>query len=405
MAYNPQNPNGQTTAANSQPVVIASDQSTINTSDVSVVNQGTATAALKGYLELGAVTTSAPSYTNGQASALSLTTSGNLRVDGSAVTQPISGSVTADTELPAAAALADGTSNPTAPFVADAMSTYNGATWDRVRSIDALSGTGANNTVPGIIAVGTGPGYAHRYNPTALAAALNSASTIEVEGGNTMTWAIVSTATTQGTFIFEGTSDGSNWINVEVFDASIDQWVSGQNITAQTSVGKVFHVACGGYRQIRMRVSSALTGGSTISHTVNVTNSQQLLAGVDTGAAPHNFGYTLVHKDGEYSTTQTTTALWTPTTGKRFAVTDLTISTGGTTAGIVTIYDAAAATAYSVGTTPAIFRGEFSPSATAKPGMVKSFNVPYYSAAVNNRVHVTTSAAMTVYIQLNGYEI
>jgi phosphoribosylpyrophosphate synthetase len=125
-----------------------------------------------------------------------------------------------------------------------------------------------------------------------------------------------------------------------------------------------------------------------------------------TGSAPHLFGgIVLIHKDSEYTTQQTTTALWTPASGKRFVVTDLTITTGGTTNGIVTLYDAAASTAYSAGTTPAVFRGEFAPSSTSRPGVVKSFNVPYVSPTVNNRLHVTTSAAMTVYIQVNGYEI
>lgn len=44
----------------------------------------------------GAVTTAAPTYTTGQMSALSLTTAGALRVDGSAVVQPVSGTVTAN---------------------------------------------------------------------------------------------------------------------------------------------------------------------------------------------------------------------------------------------------------------------------------------------------------------------
>lgn len=400
MAYNPNNPNGQATMANSQPVVLASDQTTINTSDVSVVNQGTATAALKGYLELGAVTISAPSYTNGQASAFSLTTAGALRVDGSAVTQPVSGTVTADTELPAAAALADAVANPTTPSVGALGVAFNGTTWDRVRTIDAVSGTAANNTVAGILAVGTGPGYAHRYNPTALGTAANSASTIEVEGGNTMSWGIGTTTT--GTFTFEATSDGTNWISVEVFDASNDVWVSGTNITPTS--GRTYHVACGGYRQVRIRVVSTL--GATVAHTVNVSNSQQLLAGIDTGAAPHNFGYLLVHKDGEYTTAQTGTNLWVPTSGKKFAITDLTISTGGTTAGIVTLYQAASATTtFAAGTTPAIFRGNFIPSASASPGVVKHFPVPYISTTADHTLHVTTSAAMTVYIQVNGYEI
>ena len=44
----------------------------------------------------GSVTTAAPSYTTGNMNALSLNTSGGLRVDGSGVTQPVSGTVTAN---------------------------------------------------------------------------------------------------------------------------------------------------------------------------------------------------------------------------------------------------------------------------------------------------------------------
>jgi hypothetical protein len=40
MAYNPSNPNGQTTSANSAPVVIASDQSAVNTSLQEVATGG-----------------------------------------------------------------------------------------------------------------------------------------------------------------------------------------------------------------------------------------------------------------------------------------------------------------------------------------------------------------------------
>jgi hypothetical protein len=60
------------------------------------VAQGSATAGEKGPLVQGAVTTAAPSYTTAQTSPLSLTTAGAVRVDGSATTQPISGTVTAN---------------------------------------------------------------------------------------------------------------------------------------------------------------------------------------------------------------------------------------------------------------------------------------------------------------------
>lgn len=65
-----------------------------------------------------------------------------LVVDGSAVTQPVSGTVTAnagtgtftvDTELPSAAALADAAGNPTTPLVGSCILMFNGTTWDRIR--------------------------------------------------------------------------------------------------------------------------------------------------------------------------------------------------------------------------------------------------------------------------------
>jgi len=55
------------------------------------VAQGSTTSGQKGGLALGAVTTAAPTYTTAQSNPLSLTTAGALRIDGSAVTQPVSG--------------------------------------------------------------------------------------------------------------------------------------------------------------------------------------------------------------------------------------------------------------------------------------------------------------------------
>lgn len=58
--------------------------------------QGSTTSGQSGPLVQGAVTTAAPTYTTAQTSPLSLTTAGALRIDGSAVTQPVSGTVTAN---------------------------------------------------------------------------------------------------------------------------------------------------------------------------------------------------------------------------------------------------------------------------------------------------------------------
>jgi hypothetical protein len=56
-------------------------------------------------------------------------TTNGLDVDVTRVT----GTVTVDSELPAAAALADGTANPTTPLAGAALELFNGTTWDRVR--------------------------------------------------------------------------------------------------------------------------------------------------------------------------------------------------------------------------------------------------------------------------------
>lgn len=61
-----------------------------------LVAQGSTTSGEKGPLIQAAVTTAAPSYSTAQTSPLSLTTAGALRMDGSAVTQPVSGTVTAN---------------------------------------------------------------------------------------------------------------------------------------------------------------------------------------------------------------------------------------------------------------------------------------------------------------------
>jgi hypothetical protein len=122
--------------------------------------------------------------------------------------------------------------------------------------------------------------------------------------------------------------------------------------------------------------------------------------------APHEVGFTIYETDAFYNTAQTGTALYTPTSTKKFVVTDLTIATGGTTAGVVTLWQGAVGdTTYTLNTDPVIFRGEFSPTASSKPGVVKTYRVPFVATTADHILRVTTSAAMTVYIQITGYEI
>lgn len=80
------------------PTVIANAGTNLNTSALALhtdvnalsLSLNATTSGQKAVLVQGAVTTAAPTYVTGNSSALSLTTAGALRVDGSGVTQPVS---------------------------------------------------------------------------------------------------------------------------------------------------------------------------------------------------------------------------------------------------------------------------------------------------------------------------
>jgi len=336
MAYNPSNINGQATSANSSPVVIASDQSTLS----------------------------------------------------------VSGSI--NTELPEASALGDGLANPTTPIVGSALLGWDGTAWDRLKTAQALDGTGAADHT-GVLGVQQ---INKRFNPTNLGTAANSTSVIDINGSNSARVSIGTTTT--GTFIIEVSNNGTDWQSAEVYGTSGDNWLSGVNLTPTNTTA--YSVIVGGWRTMRLRTVTTL--GATVAHFVTLSMSQSIISAIDTGFAPHSIGYTLINRNGEYTTTQTGAALWTPATGKKFAITDLTITTGGTTTGLVTLWQGATAdTTYTLGTDPVIFRGTFAPSANAFPGVVKPFPVPFVASTIDHILRVTTSAAMTIYVQVNGYEI
>lgn len=97
----------RTKPADQQHVIVDSGTVTVTEAalDAALIAQEATTSGVKGITAFGAVTTAAPSYTTAKSDALSLTTSGALRVDigatsanvtaikvdGSAVTQPVSG--------------------------------------------------------------------------------------------------------------------------------------------------------------------------------------------------------------------------------------------------------------------------------------------------------------------------
>lgn len=131
---------GQKTMANSLAVVIASDQSVLTVTGNFGVAQSSITSGEIGPLVQGAVTTASPTYTTGNTNPLSLTLAGALRVDGSAVTQPISA---VSLPLPTGAA----TSANQATIISDlaAISAQLPATLGQTTSAGSLSVVLASN--------------------------------------------------------------------------------------------------------------------------------------------------------------------------------------------------------------------------------------------------------------------
>jgi len=106
------------------------------------------------------------------------------------------------------------------------------------------------------------------------------------------------------------------------------------------------------------------------------------------------------HYSNEYTTTQTSTDLVALSGTTKFYIGRLTIGTGGTTAGLVTIYFGTGA--YAAGTSKTVFRGNFAPAATAYPGVVIGNGAaPFIISAAGDALKITTSAGITVYVQVD----
>lgn len=208
--------------------------------------------------------------------------------------------------------------------------------------------------------------------------------------------------------------DGAGSITVDgtVAVSSITSAVSAQllagtaaigTVTASNTAGDVAHdgVDSGNPIKFGTKAASALPTAVTDGDRANAIsdlNGRVLVSHIDP--------LMQIWKQVEYTTAQTGTAVWTPTSGKKIAITSFQITTGGTTAAVVTLwFGGAVDTTFTQGTDQVLFRGEFAPSSTQRPGVVMSLPVPIVSDTASNRLRITTSAAITIYVTVVGYEI
>jgi hypothetical protein len=428
MAYQPSNPNGQATMANSAPVVIASNQTAVPISDNSgsITVDGTVAATQSGTWSsrtqdgsgnnvTSRTTGSArpfdvaildgsgnqvtsfgggTQYTDGSAQAtptgtvamgtdgtnvyaIATDNSGNIGVNiqntvnvsdaGGSIT--IDGSVTANqpsatayrvivsdgtSDVPIDAAHSDAETNTENHIDVGAKGLYfNGSTWDRMRGSVAdglLVNLGTNNDITGTVTANAGTG-----------------TFVVGDGGSSLT--------------VDGTVTVTDGLNIEG-DVANDSIDSGNPV------------------KIGFKAASTLpTGVATGDRVDGVADlyGRQLITNIDDGMQ--------VWKGANYTTTQTGTDIWTPSAGKRIAITYIAISSYATTTGRVILwFGASGDTTYTAGTDQLVWAGSFAPSANAKPGAI--ITVPFSIAAVtaDHRLKITTDAAISLDLTIYGYE-
>lgn len=237
-----------------------------------LVAQGSTTSGQKGTLTLGAVTTAAPSYTTAQTSPLSLTTTGLLRIDGSGVTQPVSGSVTANQGG------APWSENIT-QFGGVALSTGTGASGTGIPRVTVANDSNILATQSGTWTVQ--PGNTANTTPwlvtnqvldvtsTGTLGALNATTQITLAGHTTAGFQLAA-GTLIGTIVAEVSFDAGTTWNATYIDngnrVSSVVFASSNTATAGSIVGN------GGSGLARIRVSAYTSGTANITLRTSVVN-------------------------------------------------------------------------------------------------------------------------------------
>ena len=105
-----------------------------------------------------------------------------------------------------------------------------------------------------------------------------------------------------------------------------------------------------------------------------------------------------IKKDFSYSTTQTNAVIWTPTSGKKFIVTDYSMNIRNSTLGAltVTIFDETNAAGN------ILYKATF--ESGANYDNICNFVTPFVSGALNRSLKITTSGGLTISGSIQGYE-
>ena len=195
---------------------------------------------------------------------------------------------------------------------------------------------------------------------------------------------------TGGKVKFYVSFDGINYDTFQLRNTELDTYTNECTETAD------FIGSIAGARRLKFVTTEDGTEDGTLLGTL--INQVATIESIEFGNPPHRFGFTPIHKDAQFTTTQTETSVWAPETGKKVCVTDLDIIVGGTTDGTISIFNGAGDT-----TGNRLFYGVIDVSNNKNFVYSKNFKTPFIGTT-DGVIKITTSAAMSVSIILHGYE-
>lgn len=190
--------------------------------------------------------------------------------------------------------------------------------------------------------------------------------------------------------LFEGTFDNINWVPL-IFKSPNDELYRTSASGDNSFVGSV-----AAFRKFRINNNeTGFTDGRIIGRLSRTT---YILEGIQSAPRPHNFGTTLIYKNGNFTSQQTDTLLWTPTPGTRFVLTEVNLSMGGTVNGIITIFEE------TNNLQNQILRTHVKVGGNNSEKRDSAFRTPYVSQIKNGTIRITSSAAITFSVHLRGFE-
>lgn len=383
--------------ANSEPVVIASDQSAVPVSDngSSLTIDGTVT-----------VTQSTASNLKVDLSGTATNTNA-IKVDGSATTQPVSGQLEVTK-----AGLWTLDSNSGVDIGDVTINNAAGAS-----AVNIQDG-GNSITVDGTVELGA----------TSLAnvfdvAVTNASIPVTDNGGSLTVDGAVTANQPASTAYLVQISDGTSNVPVDAAHSDGDantenhidvgaktmvfngtSWDRQRGDTTGTFVvGNIAHDTADagnpvkiGFQAEGSNFPAAVASGDRVNGIADVFG-RQLIGTIDASMQ--------VWKSANYTTQQTGASMWTPSTGKKICVTYLAVSSYATTAGRVIIwFGASGDTTYTAGTDQLVWAGSFAPSANAKPGAIVQLPFGLTAVTADHQLRITTDAAISLDVTIYGYE-